>query len=60
MNNNKVKENFSEETKRQFEYIEKAKEIVEELSKEAGHQLTCNVTTFGCQMNFKTVIEKAA
>ncbi len=40
-----------DETKRQFYFIEKAKKYVEEASKEAGHKLTCCVTTFGCQMN---------
>ena len=40
-----------EETKRQFLFIEKAKEYVQTLSKELGRKPTCCVTTFGCQMN---------
>lgn len=40
-----------EETKRQFRFIEKAREYVGELAKELGRTPTCCVTTFGCQMN---------
>lgn len=43
--------NGVEETKRQFIYIEKAKEHVKALSNELGKKPTCCVTTFGCQMN---------
>ena len=39
------------ETKRQFEYIEKAKKYVEALAIELGRKPTFCVTTFGCQMN---------
>lgn len=39
------------ETQLQYEYIEKAKKLMEEKSKQKGRRLTCNVTTFGCQMN---------
>lgn len=39
------------ETQRQFEYIQKAREKVQELSKELGRPLTFCVQTFGCQMN---------
>ncbi len=39
------------ETNRQYEYIDKLKEKVAELSESKGRQLTYNVTTFGCQMN---------
>ena len=35
----------------QYEYIEKAKEIVERESAKKGRKLTCCVNTFGCQMN---------
>ncbi len=35
----------------QFEYIEKLKAYVSNLERELGHQPTCCVTTFGCQMN---------
>ena len=44
---------FLNETERQIYYIEQCKAIVAEKSKEAGHPLTCHVTTFGCQMNAK-------
>ncbi len=40
-----------EETKRQFRFMEKAREYVGELAKELGRTPTCCVTTFGCQMN---------
>ena len=39
------------ETRRQHEYIEKAKGYVQRLSEELGRPLTFCVTTFGCQMN---------
>ncbi|TCL58583.1 tRNA-2-methylthio-N6-dimethylallyladenosine synthase [Kineothrix alysoides] len=39
------------ETARQFFFIEKAKEHVDELAKKLGRRPVCNVTTFGCQMN---------
>jgi len=35
----------------QLEYIEKLKEIVSDKEKALGRKLTCQVTTFGCQMN---------
>ncbi len=35
----------------QYEYIDKVKKIVDRISKEKGHKLTCHVVTFGCQMN---------
>ena len=35
----------------QVSYIEKLKEIVTKKEKELGRSLTCNVVTFGCQMN---------
>ena len=41
----------SEETKRQFLFIEKAKSYVQTLAHELGRKPTCCVTTFGCQMN---------
>ncbi len=41
----------SEETKLQFQYIDKAKTYVEELEKELGRKPTACVVTFGCQMN---------
>lgn len=42
-----------EETNRQYEYINKTKQIINELSNQQGKQLTACVTTFGCQMNAK-------
>lgn len=39
------------ETKRQYEYMEKAKSYVQAKSEELGRPLTYCVTTFGCQMN---------
>ena len=41
----------AEETKLQYEYMEKAKKLVREREVQAGHKLTCCVKTFGCQMN---------
>ena len=40
-----------EEPLRQYYYIEKAKQYVEEEAKNLGRSLTFCVTTFGCQMN---------
>ena len=52
--------NFVNETEKQAYYIAKCKEIIsnreKELGrklKEKGRKLTCNIKTFGCQMNFK-------
>ncbi len=39
------------ETKRQYEFMEKAKVYVQKQSDELGRPLTYCVTTFGCQMN---------
>lgn len=39
------------EEKRQIEFVEKLKEIVKVKEAEYGRSLTCQVTTFGCQMN---------
>ena len=41
----------AEETKLQYDYIEKAKTYVQEKEAELGRKLTCCVKTFGCQMN---------
>ena len=41
----------AEETRRQFDYIEKAKHYIRILESELGRKPTCCVTTFGCQMN---------
>ena len=41
----------AEETKLQYEYIEKAKKYVSQKEKELGRKLTCYLKTFGCQMN---------
>ena len=40
-----------EETKLQYEYIEKIKALVKEKEEEKGRKLTFCVKTFGCQMN---------
>lgn len=45
------KEAPQEEPLRQYYYIEKAKQYVEEEAKNLGRSLTFCVTTFGCQMN---------
>lgn len=39
------------ETKRQYEYIEKCREYVKQKEKELGRKLKACVNTFGCQMN---------
>ena len=41
----------TEETARQYSYIEKAKAYVEALTQTLGRRPSCCVTTFGCQMN---------
>lgn len=43
--------NSEEETARQYEFMEKAKEYVAKKEQELGRKLTCCVQTFGCQMN---------
>ncbi len=35
----------------QLQYVEKLKTIIEEKEKALGRKMTCQVTTFGCQMN---------
>ena len=42
--------NGEKETKRQFVYIEKAREYVKKLETQLGHKPTCCVTTFGCHV----------
>lgn len=49
-----------EEPFRQYYYIEKAKQLVREKSRELGRPLSSAVVTFGCQMNTEVEIEKAA
>ena len=39
------------EPQRQYYFLEKVKEKVQQLAEELGHTPTCCVTTFGCQMN---------
>ena len=41
----------SEETEKQYYYMEKARAHVQRLTAELGKAPTCCVTTFGCQMN---------
>ena len=43
----------AEETKLQYDYIEKAKSYIKEKEERLGRKLTCCVKTFGCQMNEK-------
>ena len=40
-----------EEPQRQYYYMAKAREYVNQLSKRLGHTPTCHIATFGCQMN---------
>ena len=40
-----------DDTKRQYDYIEKAREYVQKESEVLGRPMTFCVTTFGCQMN---------
>ena len=46
---------MNDEAKLQYEYIEKAKKIIEEKAEKKGSRLTCCVHTFGCQMNVEPV-----
>ncbi len=39
------------ETEKQYAFMEEAKKLVEEEARKVGHDLTCAVITFGCQMN---------
>ena len=41
------------EAQLQYDYIEKAKGIIEKKAQEKGGKMTCCVQTFGCQMNAK-------
>lgn len=47
----KINQAPDSEPERQYYFMELAKELVEEKSKEAGRKLTFCVVTFGCQMN---------
>ena len=40
-----------EETKRQYEYMERAKQLLQKKKEELGRPFTFCVQTFGCQMN---------
>lgn len=42
---------LNEEERLQFEYIEELKKIIQNKEKTIGRKLSCQVTTFGCQMN---------
>lgn len=46
-----TKEAPSQEPRRQYYFMAKAREYIKDKSKEAGRELTCCVNTFGCQMN---------
>ena len=39
------------EPERQYYFMDLCKEHISRLAEELGHQPTCCVTTFGCQMN---------
>jgi len=41
------------EPERQYYFIAKCREIIKAKKEALGRDLTCNVTTFGCQMNMK-------
>jgi len=41
----------TDETERQLYFIEELKKVVKEKNDRLGRNLTCHVTTFGCQMN---------
>ncbi|MCR5799537.1 MAG: tRNA (N6-isopentenyl adenosine(37)-C2)-methylthiotransferase MiaB [Lachnospiraceae bacterium] len=41
------------ETRLQYEYMQKTKELVDQKSEQTGRRLLACVTTFGCQMNAK-------
>lgn len=43
--------NLNEEELKQLEYLDILKDIISEKEKALGRKLTCQVTTFGCQMN---------
>lgn len=42
---------FNDEEKRQLKFVEQLKDIVKEKEDNLSRKLTCQVTTFGCQMN---------
>lgn len=46
-----TKEPPTEEPDRQYYFMKKCREIVKKKSEELGRPLTCNLTSFGCQMN---------
>lgn len=48
-----TKEPPTEEPDRQYYFMKKCREIVKKKSEELGRPLTCNLTSFGCQMNAK-------
>ena len=48
---NQSEQNLSDETTRQYYYLEKARAHTAVFASELGHAPTCCVTTFGCQMN---------
>ena len=54
------KEAPTAEPERQYYFIKKMRTIVAEIEKKKGRKLTAHSTTFGCQMNAKTKMSKAA
>lgn len=48
----------AQEPERQYWFIKKARQLVQEKSKELGRPLFSSIATFGCQMNLKQGIKK--
>lgn len=49
-----------QEPDRQYYYIAKCRELVQDMEQKKGRRLGACVNTFGCQMNTEHEIEKAA
>ena len=52
----KSEEEQQKEFARQAEFLDEAREIVSGITKDIGRPLFFNLTSFGCQMNFKCKI----
>lgn len=46
------------EAERQLKYIEEAREIAAELSRQLGRPLVSHIKSFGCQMHAKRTIDR--
>ena len=53
-----TKEPPIKEPERQYWFMKKARQLVQEKEKELGRPLTACTVTFGCQMNLKQGIKK--